>query len=172
VHVCIRIPQKQILLISDPISNPQVPQRDISFCETPMIERSAAVREAVCEKLSKGQHPWAVDTDSVEPIVLDVIVGATVVGLELLCRFHGVDMCKLSDLFYEPSEKFREATDKIDQEWAKELADMQKVRDARVAEIVSQQKSPLVSVTEGADGPGDTGKWSLLWSSFQCSYAP
>jgi hypothetical protein len=138
VHLCIRIPKKRMLLISDPIPNPLVPQRDISVCEK---TKYMDVIEAVYEKLSKGQHPWAVDMGSREPTVLDVMAGATVVGLKLLCHFCGVDMCKLSELFYEPSENIWEATTKVVEEWEKSVADMEKVRAARVTEIVSQQKS-------------------------------
>jgi hypothetical protein len=103
VHLCIRIPKKRMLLISDPLSNPLVPQRDISFYEK---TKYTDVSEAVREKFSKGQHPWAVDTDPGELTVLDVMAGATVVSLQLLCHFHGVDVCKLSELFLRTFRRF------------------------------------------------------------------
>jgi hypothetical protein len=86
-RLCIRIPSKGILLISEPIPNPMVPQFDDVKDYKISIERQREIIvNEVITKLNKDDHPWAKPT---EQHLLDVMGGATIIALRLACTGGG-----------------------------------------------------------------------------------
>lgn len=86
-RLCIRIPSKGILLISEPIPNPMVPQFDnADDYKIDLDLQEQLIAQEVMAKLDKGDHPWARPT---EPHLLDVMAGATLVALRLVCTGRG-----------------------------------------------------------------------------------
>ena len=86
--LCIRIPSQGVLLISEPIANPMVPQFDNSAEYGIDLElQRQSILDGVIEKLDAGEHPLATPT---EAHLLDVMAGATLIVLRLACKGSGL----------------------------------------------------------------------------------
>jgi len=151
--LCIRIPSKGILLISESIANPLVPQFDNPEEYTLTLRQQEQLTiDGVIRKLDNHDHHWATPKGT---HLLDVMAGASLITLRLACK--GKHLNYPDDVFQEIlPEEIRDEVDEITESWeglqekhAKKKAEaIQKMKDKRKA-------AKLSTIQEGRDSSGD-----------------
>lgn len=148
VHLCIRIPKEKTLLISDPISNPLVPQKNIHFCQENEENQDYETTKAIFHQLDTENHPWINDTDR-KPTVLEAIRGASLLGLRLLCTHLNINFSNPSGLFHETSHPrqtvLRQRGD-VKKKWYDDNEKVKQVRRERIRRITALQRNARLAV--------------------------
>jgi len=104
MHLCIRLPSKNMLLISDPIPNPLVPNESIVFSERDRMEIIQSSKDAIFKKFDDEDHPWQSPHGTT---VLDVMASATMTALQLVCKANRLEFDNGDDLFVKCSEEYQ-----------------------------------------------------------------
>ena len=86
MHLCICLPSKNMLLISDPIPNPLV------------------LNESIFKKFDDEDHPWQSPHGMT---VLDVMGGAIMTALQLVCKANWLEFDNGNDHFVKCSEEYQ-----------------------------------------------------------------
>src|SRR5882724_13683213 len=85
MHLCIHLPSKNMLLISDPIPNPLVLNESIVFSQEDSKNIIQSSKDAIFKKFDDEDHPWKSPHGIT---VLDVMASATMTALQLVCMAH------------------------------------------------------------------------------------
>ena len=165
--LCIRIPSQGVLLISEPIANPMVPQFD-NFAEYGIdleVQRHS-ILDGVIEKLDAGEHPLATPT---EAHLLDVMAGATLIVLRLACKGSGLKYP--DDVFQDIPYEDLPATVRETQKSWKDARTRHAVEKKYAIKALKELKSSNVSaIPEGGGSSGnpdpsiDKGAYLILSS--------
>ena len=149
--LCIRIPSQGVLLISEPIANPMVPQFD-NFAEYGIdleVQRQL-ILDGVIEKLNAGDHPFATPT---ETHLLDVMGGATLIALRLACKGSGLKYP--DDVFQDiPYEELPATVHEMQKSW-KDACIRHTVKKTYAIKALKELKASKVSAIPGGGSSSD-----------------
>ena len=152
-RLCVCIPSKGVLLISEPIADPMVPQFDNSAAyRIDLHVQQQLIIDGVSKKLDEGDYPWATPT---ETHLLDVMAGATLIGLHLACKGSGLkypDDLFQDILYKEPMAMVKET----EQSW-KDVRARHAAKKKQAIHILKakRQANKLSTVQEGGGSSRD-----------------
>jgi len=150
MHLCIRLPSKNMLLISDPIPNPLVPNESSMFSERDRMEIIQSSKDAIFKKFDDEDHPWQSPHGMT---VLDVMAGATMTALQLVCKANRLEFDNGDDLFVKCSVEYPawHLAQQAERAWDKTV-EKNEVARQRCLEAIKSTLSSIFSKNEG-NGP-------------------